>query len=439
MQNTKSGSLNQESLARASVAPRCDRLSPGLRSQRIAPAPPVVKGSSGGRVLTSVQPTRRNRRPESRCCKLLSYCLLLTAFLLSTLGFGQQTETPPVTPQPRTPSQAQKTSEKQKPPAQAPGESGTENDENPPPEDWAPELLDAIANSPNADARDGLLDAAFAAGSAIVPQLEKALQDDRTAEFAAQSLAFVGGGKAIEALSRLMQDPRDLNLRRFYYGALAEFEHPLATKLLLYVVSHGDEEQDRTVTEAAILALTVRSDPSLVVPLHEIHAKLKDIVIKDDVENALDVIQARARYLASSNGRKAGGSIEEAVRTYFIPALEVPSGSDVQKPAAGPSTALTKATGARPSKPVTPAVRVSVEGVTYSPDRDRALAHVVFDNPSGTAYYSMVLQKQYGNWTLASVWLGSEVEKPMPELPERKPTPSQLDPSKTPPFQQSKR
>ena len=51
-------------------------------------------------------------------------------------------------------------------------------------------------------------------------------------------------------------------------------------------------------------------------------------------------------------------------------------------------------------------VSVDVAGIAYSPDRTRALAHVVFDNPSGTAYYDMVLQKQYGNWTLASVWLG---------------------------------
>jgi len=35
----------------------------------------------------------------------------------------------------------------------------------------------------------------------------------------------------------------------------------------------------------------------------------------------------------------------------------------------------------------------------------------------------MVLQKQYGNWTVASVWLGSEIEKPMPELPKHKPPP----------------
>jgi hypothetical protein len=69
---------------------------------------------------------------------------------------------------------------------------------------------------------------------------------------------------------------------------------------------------------------------------------------------------------------------------------------------------------------------------------DRALAHVIFDNPSGTAYYSLVLQKRYGDWTLASVWLGSEIEKPMPELSERKPTPAQAETMKTPPSPQSK-
>jgi hypothetical protein len=358
---------------------------------------------------------------------------LALGFLISALGFGQQTANPPVTPQPRTPPQA-----KQKALAPAPRESETEDNDSPPPGDWAPELLDAIVNSSNAAARDTLLDATFAAGQAIVPQLEKALQDDRTAEFAAQSLAFVGGGKAIEALSHLMEDPRDLNLRRFYYGALAEFEHPQATKLLLTVVAHGDEEQDRTVTEAAILALTVRSDPSLVAPLKEIHSKLTDIVIKDDVENALDVVEVRARYLASPEGKKADPSIEQVVRTYFIPALEVPSGSGVHKPAVSPSTTPATATAAKLSNPVAPAVKVSVEGVTYSPDRDRALAHVIFDNPSGTAYYSMVLQKRYGDWTLASVWLGSEIEKPMPELPGRKPTPAQAETMRTPPSPQSK-
>jgi hypothetical protein len=378
---------------------------------------------------------------EGAACALVAahcalwYCLISLALclLLSALGFGQQTANPLVTPQPRTPPQA-----KQKPPAPAPRESGTEDDDSPPPGEWAPELLDAIANSPNAAARDALLDAAFAAGPGIVPQLEKALQDDRTAEFAAQSLAFVGGGKAIEALSHLMEDPRDLNLRRFYYGALAEFEHPQATKLLLTVVGHGDEEQDRTVTEAAVLALTVRSDPSLVAPLWEIHSRLKDIVIKDDIENALDVIQVRVRYLASPEGKKSDGSVEQAVRTYFMPAFELPSGSGFHRPAASPSTTPTGATATKPSNPVTPAVKVSVEGVTYSPNRDRALAHVIFDNPSGTAYYSMVLQKQYGNWTLASVWLGSEVEKPMPELPGRKPTPAQAETMKTPLSPQSK-
>lgn len=339
----------------------------------------------------------------------LALCLLLSAMV-----FGGQTGNLPVAPPGRS-SPAQEPAGKQKPPAPAPRESRAEADESPPPGNWAPELLDAILNSPNADARDALLDAAFAAGPAIVPDLGKALQDDRTAEFAAQSLAFIGGGKAIEVLSKLMQDPRDLNLRRFYYGALAEFEHPEATKLLLYIVSRGDEEEDRTVTEAAILALTVRSDPSLVTPLKEIHAKLRDIVIKDDVENALDVIQARARYLASPEGRKTQGSIEQAVRTYFIPALEVSSSSGVNRPAASPSATSALVTAAKPAKPALPAVRVDVAGIAYSPDRTRALAHVVFDNPLGTAYYDMVLQRQYGNWTLASVWLGSEVEKPMPE------------------------
>jgi len=388
--------------------------------------------------------SRRLSQQSGLCALVVSchdpwHCLLFVAFwlLLSASGFGQQTSTQPVTPQPRTPSQAQK-AEKQKPLAPAPRESGTQGDENPPPGDWAPDLLDAIVNSPNAAARDTLLDAAFAAGPAIVPQLEKALQDDRTAEFAAQSLAFVGGGKAIEVLSNLMQDPRDLNLRRFYYGALAEFEHPLATKLLLNVVGRGDEEQDRTVTEAAILALTVRSDPSLVAPLWEIHSRLKDIVIKDDVENALDVIQVRARYLASPEGKKTDDSIEQVVRTYFMPALDVPSGSGVHKPPANPSTKPPAATTVRPSNSVVSPVKVNIEGVTYTPDRDRALAHVIFDNPSGTAYYSMVLQKRYGNWTLASVWLGTEIEKPLPELSEGKQAPAQAETVRTPPSKQSK-
>jgi hypothetical protein len=50
----------------------------------------------------------------------------------------------------------------------------------------------------------------------------------------------------------------------------------------------------------------------------------------------------------------------------------------------------------------------------------------------------MVLQKRYGDWTLASVWLGSEIEKPMPELPGRKPTPARAETMRTPPSPQSK-
>ena len=125
-----------------------------------------------------------------------------------------------------------------------------ENDETPLPADWAPELLDAMLSSPNSEGRDALLDAAFAAGPAVVPQLEAALKDDRTVEFAAQSLAYVGGPKALAILSKLVSDPRDLDLRRFYYGALGEFQVPEAAKVLFYALERADEEPDRTVTEA---------------------------------------------------------------------------------------------------------------------------------------------------------------------------------------------
>ena len=37
--------------------------------------------------------------------------------------------------------------------------------------DWAPELLDAILSSPNQGAHDALMDATFAAGPSILPQL----------------------------------------------------------------------------------------------------------------------------------------------------------------------------------------------------------------------------------------------------------------------------
>jgi len=133
-----------------------------------------------------------------------------------------------------------------KPPAPeptAPAPGSAENDETLLPGDWAPELLDAMLSSPNSDSHDALLDAAFAAGPAIVPQLEAALKDDRTAEFAAQSLACIASPKALEILSKLVSDPRDLDLRRFYYGALGEFDGPEAAKVLLYALDQADAER----------------------------------------------------------------------------------------------------------------------------------------------------------------------------------------------------
>lgn len=277
-------------------------------------------------------------------------------------------------------------------------------EEAPLPGDWAPQLLDAILGSPNAEARDALYRAAFAAGPGIVPQLEAALKDDRTAEFAAQSLAFISGARALEILWKLVSDPRDLNLRRFYYGALGEFDSKEAVETLLSVINHADAEPDRTVTEAAIIALTVRSEPSLVPQLREVAKKVKDVVIRDDLENASEVIERRAKYLASPEGKATGVSIERAVRTYFKPALEPPLPAPVP-PAASK----------RQHAPTPPTVEVKIMNLAFSPDKTRALARVVFEDPSARADYDMVLQKRFGEWTIASVWLGLEAEKTPPE------------------------
>jgi hypothetical protein len=282
--------------------------------------------------------------------------------------------------------------------------------EQPLPGDWAPELLDAILSSPNEEARFALLRATFAAGPAIIPHLALALKDDRTAEYAAQSLAYIGGEQALPVLWKLLSDPRDLNLRRFTYGALAEFDSPQATDLLLDVINKSDNEPDRTVTECAVIALTVRTDTALLPRLIALEKKLQDVVIRDDLDNARTVIEERAKYLASLEGKKSGGSIESAVRTYFIPALEPPPAPE---PAA-PSPAG-KGVGKAPATPSLenprPPVSVDVRSVTLSPDGNRALARVVFQDPTSMAYYDFVLQKRFGNWTLASVWLGPEVEK----------------------------
>jgi len=278
------------------------------------------------------------------------------------------------------------------------------------PGDWALELLDAILSSPNPEAYDALHRAAFAAGRAIIPQLKAALKDDRTAEFAAQSLAFIGGDEALVILSSLVNDPRDLNLRRFYYGALGETDAPQANKVLLEVVSRSDPEPDRTVTQAAILALTVRSDPGLAREFRQVEKTIKDVVIHDDLDNALAVIESRARFFASPEGRKAGSSVESAIRAYFAPALRPPQSS-------GPA----KSSAARPSAATSP-VKVDIRNVVQSPDKTRALARVIFEDSFATAQYDMVLQQREGSWRVASVWLGPEAEKPAP-TPRQTPRP----------------
>ncbi len=289
----------------------------------------------------------------------------------------------------------------EQPTTQEPKSPGIEEQGAPLPGDWAPELLDAILSSPNPEAHDALYRAAFAAGRVLVPQLEAALKDDRTAEFAAQALAFIGGEKALEILWKLVRDPRDLNLKRFYYGALGEFDSPEAIQTLFDVIARSDAEPDRTVTEAAVLALTVRSDLKLVPRLREAAAKLQDVVIRDDLDNTLAVIESRAKYLASPEGKTAGGSVERAVQTYFHPALEPPPVTTPKSPAGRSAAAI-------------PLVQVKIENLTLSPDKTRALARVAFEDPSARAEYDIVLQKQYGDWSIASVWLGSEVEKPAP-------------------------
>lgn len=290
--------------------------------------------------------------------------------------------------------------------------SGSEETE-PLPGDWAPELLYAILTSANPDAADALYSGAFAAGPAIVPELQAALKDDRTAEFAAQSLAFIGGPKAMEILAGLVKDPRDLDLRRFFYGALGEFPTPQATDILMKAVAASDSEPDRTVSEAAILALTVRSDPDLLPEIKKAEDKIKDVVIHDDLDNALAVMELRAKYLATEEGRKAGGSIDAAVRTYFIPALEPPpdAASKTSGQSAGRSGKAHGTTSTKTAAPAAPAVSVKVHHLTFSPDQSRALARVIFEDPSATATYDIVLQKQSGNWTVASVWLGEETPK----------------------------
>ncbi len=339
---------------------------------------------------------RGNRKRRAQRFNDLLLCLLFLRLGSPPFAHGQEPSSTP-------------------PPAAGPT---AQEEEKPLPGDWAVELLDKLANSPHEEASEGLYRAVVAAGPDVIPQLGEALKDDRTAEFAAQALAYIGGEKAMQMLWGLVSDPRDLNLRRFYYGALAEFDSPEATETLLDVIRRADREPDRTVTEAAILALSVRSDPKLLVPLREAHDKIQDEVIRLDLENAMDVIEQRAKYLAAP-GRKSGGSIELAVRTYFAPALA--TAPPPENPPPAPRSTPARTPGPRPAtKPssLKPLVDVHILNTTISPNQTRALARIAFEDPSATAYYDIVLQKRYGDWTIASVWLGSEVEK-QPSKPER--------------------
>ena len=81
------------------------------------------------------------------------------------------------------------------------------------------------------------------------------------------------------------------------------------------------------------------------------------------------------------------------------------------QPAAKSSARIPTAKRIRKPPAPKPLVDVHILNVTLSPDQTRALARVTFEDPSATAYYDIVLQKRYGDWYVASVWLGAEVEK----------------------------
>ena len=299
--------------------------------------------------------------------------------------------------------------------AAPPPDQLTEEDQKPLPGDWAVSLLDTLSNSAGPEAREDLLRAIMRTGPAAIPTLETGLKDDRTAELAAQSLAYIGGDKAIKLLWALQEDRRDLNLRRFYYGALAEYDAPQAVDTLLNVVKLADSEPDRTVTETAIVALTVRSDPKALPPLREAVEKIDDLVIRLDLENAIEVIDRRSKAQAAGK-LKSSGSVDDAVRNYFAPALELP-------PAEAATTSSHKAgaqgtTARAAAKPASQSpVKVQIQSLAFSPDQTRTLAHVVFDAPSASATYDIILQKQFGNWTVVSVWLGEQSDKSLPDLP----------------------
>jgi len=298
--------------------------------------------------------------------------------------------------------------------AEPPPNPASEDEYAPLPGDWAVSLLDQISNSPQPEARDDLLRAVMRVGPAAIPMLEPALKDDRTAEFAAQALAFIGGQKALKLLWEMIPDPRDLDLRRFYYGALAEYNVPEATDVLVKVVKRADSEPDRTVTETAIVALTVSSDSSILPALREAMEHIEDIVIRLDLENAIEVIDRRAKQRASGE-LKAGGSIEYAVRGYFAPALDSPPQEEGESRPARPRPAKTTKSRSAAKPAPAPDINVRIHDIALFPDQTRALANVTFEDPTAYADYNIVLQKQYGTWVVASVWMGERRQKTMPE------------------------
>jgi HEAT repeats len=265
--------------------------------------------------------------------------------------------------------------------------------------EWDPTKLYAILTAQDPEASENLYRAAFAAGPAIIPKLENALKDDRTAEFAAQTLAYFGDAKSLEILEKLLKDLRDLGLRRFYYGALGGSGNPRDIETLLNKVRTSDREPDRDVTQNAILALSISSDAALVPRLRQAEKQVSDPVIQDDIDTAAMVIDLRAGLMATPAGKSAETSPEQAVRSYFMPALQPPDMSDA---------------GERP-----PGVEIHVKNLTWWPDKSRVLAAVDFENPEAVASYHVVLRKNQAGWNVASVWLGDEREKPQTPAPQK--------------------
>jgi len=345
--------------------------------------------------VTRRQKEASNSRMESpRRLKYLRTALVLTAVLLLHSFASGPLLAQGAHPQKTRQAEAKVPAPVSPPPADSPADADA-----PPPGDWAPELLDGILSAQNPAAGESLYDAAFAVGPSLIPQLQAALKDDRTAEFAAQALAFTGGEKAEQILQGLVSDPRDLDLRRFYLGSLGEYPAPDVERLLLNAVAKSDAEPDRTVVEAAIWALTVRSEPDLPAEIKRAEAGIQDVAIREELDNARQVIEARLAYLASAAGQNAGGSLDRAVRTYFIGAL--PKESPPSARAAAP-----------PPRHEPPAASVTLNRTIFSPDQTRVLAHVTFEDSEASADYDMVLQKQLGDWKVVSVWQGPEAEKP---------------------------